>query len=140
VKQFISITQCDENTAINCLSSHDWKLEIAVDGFFQNPLKYLQEKPVTVDKKKINSLFEQYRDSVEEDKMLAHGICKFCEDVCVDPASLKVLILAWTCRAAVQCEFTRAEFVRGMTELGWVTLLSNVIFIIILLCLHLYSN
>jgi hypothetical protein len=79
-------------------------------------------------------------DSVEEDKMLAHGICKFCEDVCVDPASLKVLILAWTCRAAVQCEFTRAEFVRGMTELGWVTLLSNVIFIIILLCLHLYSN
>ena len=61
VKQFMSITQCDENTAISCLSSHDWKLEIAVDGFFQNPVRYFHEKPVSVEKKKLNSLFERYR-------------------------------------------------------------------------------
>ena len=57
-------------------------------------------------------------DSVDEDKMLATGISRFCEDIGLDPTSSTVLILAWKFKAATQCEFTRAEFVGGMTELG----------------------
>lgn len=59
-------------------------------------------------------------DSVDEDKMLATGISRFCEDTGLDPTSSTVLILAWKFKAATQCEFTRAEFVGGMTELGCV--------------------
>lgn len=50
--------------------------------------------------------------------MLATGISRFCEDIGLDPTSSTVLILAWKFKAATQCEFTRAEFVGGMTELG----------------------
>ena len=57
-------------------------------------------------------------DSVAEDKMLAQGITSFCNDLGVDPASLNVLVIAWVFKAATQCEFTRGEFVQGMTELA----------------------
>ncbi len=50
--------------------------------------------------------------------MLAEGVSRFCEDSCLDPTSLTVLILAWKFKAATQCEFTRREFVDGMSELG----------------------
>ena len=61
-----------------------------------------------------------HADSIEEDKMLAEGISRFCEDVNLDPTSLTVLILAWKFKAATQCEFTRKEFVDGMADIGWV--------------------
>ena len=34
-----------------------------------------------------------------------------------NPTSIKVLLLAWKFKAAVQCEFSKSEFVTGMTEL-----------------------
>jgi len=55
--------------------------------------------------------------------MLATGISRFCEEVGLDPTSSTVLILAWKFKAATQCEFTRAEFVGGMTELGYNTII-----------------
>ena len=61
-----------------------------------------------------------HADSIEEDKMLAEGISRFCEDANLDPTSLTVLILAWKFKAATQCEFTRKEFVDGMADIGWV--------------------
>ncbi len=57
-------------------------------------------------------------DSVEEDKMLAEGVSRFCEDANLDPTGLTVLIVAWKFKAATQCEFSRKEFVEGMTNLG----------------------
>ena len=57
-------------------------------------------------------------DSHEEDKILAEGVAKFCDDLCLDPTSRTVLVVAWKFRAATQCEFTRKEFVEGMTDLG----------------------
>ena len=61
---------------------------------------------------------QRQTDSAEEDKMLAEGVSRFCEDARLDPTSLTVLVLAWKFKAATQCEFTRKEFVDGMTELG----------------------
>ena len=58
------------------------------------------------------------------DKIMADGIGRFCEDLNLDPASLKVLIIAWKFKAATQCEFTKKEFSDGMAELGFVTVFS----------------
>lgn len=49
--------------------------------------------------------------------MLAQGLSKFCEDIDLDPASFEILLICWKFKAAVQCEFTRKEFVDGMMEL-----------------------
>lgn len=57
-------------------------------------------------------------DPSDDDKIMAEGIGRFCEDLRLDPTSLKVLIIAWKFRAATQCEFTRKEFIDGMVDLG----------------------
>ena len=43
---------------------------------------------------------------------------KFLEDLSLNPESQVVLIIAWKFKAATQCEFTRDEFINGMTDVG----------------------
>ncbi|CAI7997144.1 DCN1-like protein 1 [Geodia barretti] len=119
VRHFMAVTGSDDHTAINCLTQNDWRLDMATDNFYQDPLKYFVEPPrAPVDKKKIDILFNKYRNSLEEDKMLADGVSRFCDDVGLDPTSLTVLLIAWKFKAATQCEFSRKEFVDGMSALG----------------------
>nr|CAD7197781.1 unnamed protein product [Timema douglasi] len=118
VKKFIAFTQTGENTAIFCLTQNDWKLDLASDNYFQNPDVYFREPKISVDKKKLEQLFSRYKDPLEQDKMTAEGIMRFLDDLSLGPESKLVLIMAWKFRAAMQCEFTREEFMNGMTELG----------------------
>lgn len=117
MKKFISLTQTGENTAIFCLTQSDWKLDLACDNYFQNPEAYYKE-PKCVDKKKLDSLYGRYKDTSEPDKISADGIMRFLDDLGLSPESKLVLIIAWKFKAATQCEFTKEEFVSGMTELG----------------------
>jgi DCN1-like protein 1/2 len=57
-------------------------------------------------------------DPAETDKMTAEGIMRFLDDLSLSPESKLVLIIAWKFRAATQCEFTRDEFMSGMTDVG----------------------
>lgn len=58
------------------------------------------------------------KDPQDENKIGIDGIQQFCDDLALDPASITVLIIAWKFRAATQCEFSKVEFMDGMTELG----------------------
>ncbi|XP_065840948.1 DCN1-like protein 1 [Oscarella lobularis] len=118
VQRFIAFTNTSERTAIHCLSQHEWRLDISTDNYFINPDRYYKETRITADKKKLNQTFDKFRDSVEEDKILADGVSKFCDSLALDPTSRTVLIIAWKFKAATQCEFTRKEFVEGMADLG----------------------
>lgn len=61
----MSITGTDDHTAINCLTHNDWRLDMATDNFYQDPLKYYVEAPrAPVDKKKIDLLFTKYRSKL----------------------------------------------------------------------------
>lgn len=57
-------------------------------------------------------------DPSEKEKITEDGIMKFLDDLGLSPESRLVLIIAWKFRAETQCEFTRDEFMNGMTELG----------------------
>lgn len=57
-------------------------------------------------------------DPQDENKIGIDGIQQFCDDLSLDPASITVLVVAWKFRAATQCEFSKKEFLDGMTELG----------------------
>ena len=61
VRQFIAFTQTVEKTAIHCLGCHDWKLDVAVDNYFQNPDKYNTESRATVDRKRLEALWNRYK-------------------------------------------------------------------------------
>uniref|UniRef100_UPI0035900F86 DCN1-like protein 1 isoform X1 n=2 Tax=Myxine glutinosa TaxID=7769 RepID=UPI0035900F86 len=119
VRQFMAFTQTSEKTAVGCLSQNDWKLELAIDSYFQNPdLYYRESLRTSVDRKRLEQLYNRYKDPTDEEKIGIDGVQQFCEDLRLDPASVTVLIVAWKFRAATQCEFSRKEFVEGMIELG----------------------
>lgn len=61
VRQFIAFTQTGEKTAINCLSAHDWKLDVAVDNYYQNPDRYNSEPRMSVDRRKLETLWHRYK-------------------------------------------------------------------------------
>lgn len=61
---------------------------------------------------RIEELFYCYKDE-QEDAILEEGMERFCNDLCVDPAEFRVLVLAWKFQAATMCKFTRKEFVEG---------------------------
>jgi DCN1-like protein 1/2 len=65
-----------------------------------------------------NPLHYDLLDPTEPDKMTAEGIMRFLDDLSLSPESKLVLIIAWKFRAATQCEFTRDEFMSGMTDMG----------------------
>lgn len=147
VREFITLTQTGEKTAIQCLSVHDWKLDRALDSYFAHPDMYYRESGgfygggqqqqmyggssqqypghhsqasarVSVDKKKVESFFSKYKDPSDPSKIGTDGVIRLLEDLHLDPASVLVLIFAWKLKAATQCEFSKEEFVKGMTELG----------------------
>ncbi|EAX09210.1 defective in cullin neddylation 1 domain containing 2 [Homo sapiens] len=119
VRQFMACTQAGERTAIYCLTQNEWRLDEATDSFFQNPDSLHRESMRNaVDKKKLERLYGRYKDPQDENKIGVDGIQQFCDDLSLDPASISVLVIAWKFRAATQCEFSRKEFLDGMTELG----------------------
>lgn len=69
-----------------------------------------------VSETKINQLFDQYRDSLE-DAILAEGIENLCNDLQLNPDDFKVLVLAWKLNASQMCRFTKLEFIQGLKSM-----------------------
>ena len=66
----------------------------------------------------IDMFFFIVSDPHDDEKITADGMMKFLEDLQLNPENRVVLIMAWKFKAATQCEFTREEFVNGMTDVG----------------------
>ena len=118
VTEFVMVTQSGERTAIELLSRNDWRLDLALNTYFQNPQKYYEQpKYSSADKNKIENLYMKYRDRSGADKIGKDGVIRLLQDLGLDPCSRLVLLLAWKFKAATQCEFSRDEFIVGMTEM-----------------------
>ncbi|KAG0352650.1 hypothetical protein BGZ54_002648 [Gamsiella multidivaricata] len=97
-----------------------WDVQTAVNNFFGSGSSSaaLQSKPkaAPVNVKRINEVFDRYKD--EPDEILIEGMEKFCADLDVDPTDVVMLVMAWHLKAENMCEFTRSGFVEGWTKLG----------------------
>lgn len=111
------MTQTGEKTAIFCLAQTDWKLDQALDAYFANPEAYYKETRPTIDKRKLETTYNRFKDPSEPNKINTDGVVRMLEELQLDPSSRLVLLLAWKFKAETQCEFTREEFINGMTEM-----------------------
>jgi DCN1-like protein 1/2 len=130
VAQFMNFTQTNEKTAINLLSQHDWKLDLAVDAFYltadsgpnsRRESNSANRQATSVDRKKLDQIWSVYKDpslAKTDEKMTSDGVCKFLQDLHFNLDDKIVLTLAWKFKAQVQGEFTKEEFYTAMTELG----------------------
>lgn len=60
--------------------------------------------------------FHEYTDT-DEDVLGPEGMEKFCEDIGVEPENIVMLCLAWKLDAKAMGFFTKAEWLKGMTEI-----------------------
>lgn len=129
VAQFMNFTQSNEKSAINFLSQHDWKLDLAVDAYYlsldsgpnRRENSSRNHSSSSVDKKKLDQIWNLYKDPTtpkNDEKMTSDGVCKFLQDLHFNLDDKIVLTLAWKFKAQVQGEFTKEEFYNAMNELG----------------------
>jgi len=113
VKQFAQVADTNDKMALEVLKAANWSLDTAFELFFTQ--SHFSQGPA-VDLKEINALYDRYR-TPDQDLMMAEGVGQFCEDLQQDPGDVVMLVLAWVMNAAHMCEFTREEFVQGMSTL-----------------------
>merc|ERR1719188_195004 len=65
----------------------------------------------------LENFFARYKDK-HEDAILAEGIEALCADLSISTLDPVTLVIAFHCRAKTMGIFTKAEFVRGMCQLG----------------------
>lgn len=128
VAQFMNFTQSNEKSALNFLSQHDWKLDLAVDAYYlssdsghQRNHTSRQQSTHSVDRKKLDQIWNIYKDPStpkNNEKMLSDGVCRFLQDLHFNLEDKIVLTLAWKFKAQVQGEFTKEEFYNAMNEIG----------------------
>ncbi len=63
-REFATLTQTGEKTALFCLAQHDWKLDVALDNYFASPEVYFREPKAVVDKKKLDATYARYRGTI----------------------------------------------------------------------------
>lgn len=57
---------------------------------------------------KATAFFDRYKDA-ESDSIGTEGMLRLCDDLCVDPESMTMLILAWQLGAKQMGVFSRSE-------------------------------
>eukprot|EP00123_Amoebidium_parasiticum_P019615 comp27883_c0_seq1/m.47181 comp27883_c0_seq1/g.47181 ORF comp27883_c0_seq1/g.47181 comp27883_c0_seq1/m.47181 type:complete len:252 (-) comp27883_c0_seq1:61-816(-) len=125
IKQFVSFTGTNDRVANRVLSKNDWRLDLAVDDFFQNQAAYLggavASEKTRINKSIIASMFQKYKDA-DDENITAEGVGSFCEDLGIDPEELPILVFAWKGNAATMGVFTEKEFTDACVNLGVDTL------------------
>jgi len=115
VKQFIVFTNSSENCAIETLKNNEWNLEVSVDSFFNSPPPTAFQNDSKVDVAKIEDLFFQFKDT--DEAIQYTGMEKLMNALGIDPNDIVMFVLAWQFNASTMGEFSRQEFVEGMTAL-----------------------
>jgi len=70
-----------------------------------------------LDAKALEAGFQKYKAEHVE-AIQADGVSRFCEDLGVDPGDVAVLLIAYHFKAERMFEFSKAEWLQGMTALG----------------------
>ena len=117
VMQLRNFTGASDRLSVQLLNQTRWSVEQAAELFFE---KANEAPRIKINKDKVNVWFDTYlEDKAEESELFEdEGIEKFCADIGVDTQDVIVLGVSWKMSAETMCIYTRAEFMKGMEQMG----------------------
>lgn len=118
INQFVGIAQVDRKLAEQILNGNQWNVEAAIEHFFVNRHRYPTEppKPAGPSQSEINALnklFDSYADSENRDRTSDEGILQLFEDLKVNPADVKTLMMSYMLQSSAMGVYSRKEFTNG---------------------------
>ncbi|KAM5445461.1 Scaffold-type E3 ligase [Microsporum audouinii] len=110
IAQFVSVTGAKDSIAMKCLKANGWKVDQAIDDYFQNGQSgAVQDRAAAVSK-----IFDKYRDDPDSpDEIGINGAMKYFGDIQVRLDEVACLAVAELLRSPSMGEFTRKEFIEG---------------------------
>jgi len=116
VKEFRNVTSTTEKVAKEFLSRHGYKLEVALEAFYDN-----SGNMATVSKKgnaaNISKIFDKYEGD-EKDVLCEDKMAEFFTAVGVDIDGAGPMVVSWKLRAESFGEISRKEFVDGFSAVN----------------------
>eukprot|EP00882_Tetradesmus_deserticola_P003375 GHRQ01003571.1.p2 GENE.GHRQ01003571.1~~GHRQ01003571.1.p2 ORF type:complete len:254 (+),score=115.01 GHRQ01003571.1:293-1054(+) len=113
VTQFRSITGASDKKAIDCLKQAGWSVEGGIEVFFSLGM----QGSSALDTHAMEQLYLKYKDP-HQDMILADGISRLCDDLAVEPTDIVMLVISYHMGANIMCEYSRQEWVSGLTRMG----------------------
>ncbi|RWQ94660.1 Cullin binding-domain-containing protein [Paecilomyces variotii] len=116
IAQFVNFTQAKDATAAKFLRAHGWKVDEAVDAYFQSPAGASAAGNTAA----LNKIFDSYRDAPEEnpDSIGIEGAMKYLGDIQVDLDEVCCFGIAELLKSPSMGEFTREGFIEGWRTAG----------------------
>ncbi|KAM0747783.1 defective in Cullin neddylation protein 1 [Meredithblackwellia eburnea MCA 4105] len=128
-REFMDITGCIAAEAGRFLKSTSWRLDTALDAFYNDPsacraaeLNRDGAKGGAATTKNLEKLWEKYQDPKNEAETDLDGTMLYCQDLHIDPTEVIFLALAWLTKAPSMPRFSKKGFVDGWKSVGKDTL------------------
>lgn len=115
-REFTDVTGATAKQAQSTLSKHGYKLDAALDAYFNDAGDVPPAAPTGTNRSKLNQLFDSYKDP-DTDSILVDGTLRFCQDLGVDPEDVVLLAVAYELKSPAVAEFPREGWLSGWTHL-----------------------
>lgn len=115
--EFIEIAGTSPAEATRILKLHAYRLQPALDAFYNDPAAMrLADAHRAAGKggqsaKKLNKLWEKYRDSTNAEETDVDGTIRYCDDLGISPDDVVMLAIAWYTKAPTMGRFRRESWV-----------------------------
>ncbi|KAH7816063.1 putative squamous cell carcinoma-related oncogene [Monocercomonoides exilis] len=121
-EQVCNIIGCPQEIAERLLQRTAWKVEAAVNEYYENqhlyPLPAPKPSPVPrTDPAKIEEYFKKYKDSVAN-AIQEDGFVDFLTDIGVDPLEIDSLIVSYKLGCKLLGQISHDDFVKGCQGVG----------------------
>jgi DCN1-like protein 1/2 len=117
LKDFRQITGANDKVAKDCMARHGYKLDQAMDYYFNNRSSFPSAK--SGDQNKIKKIFDKYcGEGDDADTMCEDKLEEYMGKVGINMESAMPMALAWKLKAENIGEFSRNEFCTGWGQLG----------------------
>ncbi|GAA5847853.1 hypothetical protein JCM5353_008406 [Sporobolomyces roseus] len=113
-RDFIGITGASSADATRYLKATSWRLEAALDTYYNDPRSSTPSQNTNVaSAKNLETLWKNYCDSSNAEEIGLEGTMRYCEDINVNPEQAEMLALACFTKAPTMGRFTRKNWIEA---------------------------